>query len=105
MNRIEELRKRFGVTQTQLGRAIGASQNTICNWELGKREPDHAALGRLADYFGVSVDYILGRNEIKREVEDDDLKVALFGGGEEVTDEMWEEVRRFAQYIKQTRGK
>ena len=61
MNRIAELRKRAKISQAALGRAIGAAQNTVCNWENGNREPDVNYLQALANFFGVSVDYLLGR--------------------------------------------
>lgn len=60
MNRISEIRKERKLTQKELGRLIGAAQNTICNWENGKREPDQEALAKMSKLFGVTVDYLLG---------------------------------------------
>lgn len=103
---LQELRKQKKVTQQRLADALGVSRSAVAMWETGGNDPDADMLIRIAKYFGVSVDYLLGGEEPEPKPNtDDDLKVALFGGGEEVTDEMWEEVRRFAQYIKQTRGK
>ncbi len=62
MNRIAELRKQKDISQSKLGEIIGAAQNTICNWETGKRQPDNESLIKMADLFGVSIDYILGRD-------------------------------------------
>ena len=45
----------------QLGNEIGVAESTISQYESGKREPDYATLIRLADYFNVSVDFLLGR--------------------------------------------
>jgi len=61
MIRLAELRKKQKISQKKLGSIIGAAQNTICNWENGSREPDNEMLNKLADYFNVSVDYLLGR--------------------------------------------
>ncbi len=61
MNRIAELRKAHGYSQASLGKALGAAQNTISNWEKGNREPDNDTLLRMSEIFGVSVDVILGR--------------------------------------------
>jgi len=58
-----------------------------------------ATLAKIAGYFGVSVEYLLGNENCISE--EDRLKVALFGGGEEVTDEMWNEVKRYAMYLKE----
>lgn len=63
MNRIAQLRKEKGMNQQQLGKALGAAQNTISNWELGKRDPDYTMCIRLADFFGVSLDYLLGNSD------------------------------------------
>ena len=58
---IRKLRENRGLTQAQLGEKIGLAESTISLYEAGKREPDNATLARLADFFGVSVDYLLGR--------------------------------------------
>lgn len=63
MNRLRELRKEKGLTTTELGEIIGCSNPTITNYERGYRKPDPETLLKLADYFGVSVDYLLGRDE------------------------------------------
>lgn len=63
MNRIAQLRKQKGLNQQQLGRAMGAAQNTISNWENGKRDPDHETCIRLADFFNVTLDYLLGNSD------------------------------------------
>ena len=62
-NRIEELRRSRDLSQTALGKILGVDQSTISNWENEKREFDHQELHRLADFFGVSVDYLLCRDE------------------------------------------
>ena len=55
-------------------------------------------LAKIAEYFGVSVDYLYGGNA---GADERALKVALFGGDGEVSDEMWNEVKRYAMYIKE----
>lgn len=61
MNRIAELRKGRNLTQKEFGKIIGVAQNTICNWENGKREPDYKSLKKMAYFFNCSTDYLLGR--------------------------------------------
>lgn len=63
--RIKELRIKKGVSQAELGRFIGVERSTICQYEKGSRMPDNNTLIRIADYFGVSTDYLLERTEIK----------------------------------------
>lgn len=65
MNRLRLLRKEKNITMKQLGLLFGAAESTVSHWETGKREPDNETLSRLADFFGVSIDYLLGRNETK----------------------------------------
>lgn len=61
MNRIKYLRKEEKLTQEQLGKYIGFSANAIGQYETGIREPNFETLIKLADYFNVSIDYLLGR--------------------------------------------
>ena len=64
-----------------------------------------STLTKIAAYFGVSVDYLLGEEKPKEKLTTEyDVKVALFGGAEEVTDEMWAEVKTFVEFVKQKNG-
>lgn len=60
MNRIRELRKEKGITMKTLGEAIGVAESTISLYETEKRMPDTDALKKLARYFNVSIDSLLG---------------------------------------------
>lgn len=59
--RLKELRKSKGVSQMRLAIELNMTQNTISRYETGEREPGIAELIRIADYFHVSVDYLLER--------------------------------------------
>lgn len=61
-NRIKELRQKRGVTQVDLAKHIGIAQNTLSYWENGKFDVDNESLGRIADFFNVSTDYLLYRS-------------------------------------------
>ncbi len=61
--RLKELRKRRGITQVRLSMDLNMSQNTISRYETGEREADYKTLILFADYFNVSIDYLLGRTE------------------------------------------
>ncbi|MEW6770244.1 MAG: helix-turn-helix transcriptional regulator [Bacillota bacterium] len=65
--RLAALRKEKGLSQAKLAKLLNLGTSTIANYELNKRTPDPATLKRLADFFDVSVDYLLGRTE-RREV-------------------------------------
>lgn len=75
MSRIRDIRKQNGVTMKELGKAVGVGESTISMYENGKRQPDNTMLMKIADYFSVSVDYLLGRDEQQKKptVEDDGL--------------------------------
>jgi len=61
--RIKELRMEKGLSQPQLARAIGCSKGQISFWENGLNEPKASYVVKLADVFGVSTDYLLGRTD------------------------------------------
>ena len=63
-NRIRDLREDRDLRQTDVSKATGIDQKTLSNYETGKTSPDSYALIRLADFFGVSIDYLVGRTEI-----------------------------------------
>ena len=60
MNRIRELRKQRKLTQKELAKHLQIADSTLSYWEMGKYEPDYAALRKLSGFFHVSIDYILG---------------------------------------------
>ncbi len=59
--RITELRKEKGLSQVGLAKELGVDCSTIAKYETGDRLPDVVMLCKVADYFGVSTDYLLGR--------------------------------------------
>ena len=61
--RLREIRKSRGISQLKLAMALNTTQNTISRYETGEREPGVKELIRLADYFQVSVDYLLERTD------------------------------------------
>ena len=61
--RLKELRKSKGVSQLKLALDLNTSQNTISRYETGEREPGIHELIMIADYFNVSLDYLLGRTD------------------------------------------
>lgn len=60
-NRIRDLREDRDLRQSDLAERTGIDQRTISNYETGKTLPDAYALIKLADFFGVSIDYLVGR--------------------------------------------
>ena len=64
--RLKEVRKSKGISQTKLAMDLHTSQNTISRYETGEREPGLDELIRLADYFNISIDYLLERTDDPR---------------------------------------
>lgn len=69
MNRISELRKKLGLTQTRLGEEIGVSQQTISKYENVDENISGDMLLALSKFFKVPVDYILRKNEEEQQRE------------------------------------
>lgn len=63
--RLKELRKQNKISQLKMALDLNMNQNTISRYENMEREADYATLIRLADYFNVSLDYLLGRTNNK----------------------------------------
>ena len=59
--RLREIRKSKGISQLKLAMDLNTNQNTISRYETGEREPGINELIKIADYFNVSVDYLLER--------------------------------------------
>lgn len=61
--KFKKLRKQKKITQRKMAMDLNMSQNTISRYENGEREPSFAELIKIADYFDVSIDYILDRTD------------------------------------------
>ena len=85
---------------------IGLNRSAVAKWKAGGK-PNGTTAAKLAEYFGVTTDYLLEQTENRAPVtdrsavSDEDIKFALFGGSGEITDAMYEEVKQFAAFLKQ----
>lgn len=61
--KLKILRQERKLTQAQLAKELNMNQNTISRYENGEREAGYAELIEIANYFGVSIDYLLGRTK------------------------------------------
>lgn len=64
--RLKELRNETGLTQKEISEQIHVGQNSYSNWENGNRKPTAEITSELAKFFNVSVDYLLGKTDIKK---------------------------------------
>jgi transcriptional regulator with XRE-family HTH domain len=60
-----ELRKQHNLSQLQLGKIVGLTQTAISMIEKAERAASIEVLDKLADYFGVSIDYLVGRSDVR----------------------------------------
>ena len=74
MNNIKKLRNKFGINQTELGNKIGLSARAIGFYESSDRDIPTSKLQKIADYFNVSTDYVLGRSN---DLQDDVKQIPL----------------------------
>ncbi len=65
MLKLKELRKQKGLSQEQVANALGISMRAYQNYEYGQREPNIEMINKLADFYEVTTDYLLGRPEAK----------------------------------------
>lgn len=63
MNRIKQLRKARGLRQADVARETCIDQKTLSNYETGRTNPDSYAIVQMADFFGVTADYLLGLSD------------------------------------------
>ena len=107
MNHLKELRTAKKVSQQIVANYLGITRQAYSNYENGNRDPDNETLLKLAEYFDVSTDYLLRGTENSaassgKGPSDDEIKFALFGGA--ASDAQYEEVKRFARFIKERDG-
>ena len=112
-DRIRIALDRIGMTQTELSRKTGIPKSAISQYIKGSFEPKQDRIYLIAKALNVSEAWLMGFDvpihDVKTQtsnvtlspVTDDDIKFALFGGEEEITDEMYDEVKNFAEYVKQ----
>lgn len=96
LERIKKLCEGHGITVPVLEDRLNIPNNTIYQWN--KRKPNTDRLEMVADFFNVSVDYLLGRT--------DDVEIqtiAAHHDGDEWTDEEMEEIERFKEFVRMKR--
>lgn len=90
MNRLKEIRLNRGLTQKEIAEKIGCSVGAYSKYEHGDREPSITVLNRMADYYNVSVDYLIGRDVMEQ------------GSLTEHEKEILDLLRRSSEYVRKT---
>ncbi len=106
--KIDTLLAQRGISGAKMSADLGMSRSFMTELRKGRAKSVKLETAqRIADYFGISLHELLDEETNNApgahsgRVSDEDIKFALFGGDGEITDEMYEEVRRFAAYVKQ----
>lgn len=103
--RLKELREKNNLSQKAFALKMGISQSTVGMWESGKREPNFNMIEQVANYFNVSVDYLLGRTEEKNTDEKDDITFdaftfAMYDEAQHLTEEDKQALLQMARLLK-----
>jgi transcriptional regulator with XRE-family HTH domain len=116
-SRLAFLRDQRGLTQEELATSLGISRAALSHYEKGRREPDTETLGKFADLFKVSMDFLVGRTHQSNAVLDPDIR--QFADELELSDEQLlerfklmidgqtltpEEARRFIAFVRAERN-
>lgn len=108
-NRIRQKRIELGMSQQELADKTGySSRGAIQRIECGTRDIKQGKIVAFANALGVTPEYLLGwddkespnNSQFREPISDSDLKFALFNAQDGITDEMLEEVRQFAEFVK-----
>lgn len=99
-NTFKELRLQRAMSQKQLARELNCSQSTVGYWETGERIPSFDKLQSIANYFGVTVDYLLGREEERDPTKLDDFSYALFNETKDLTEEDKQQLMDMAKFLR-----
>lgn len=111
-DRFQHICNEAGISPSRAAIECGFNKGSVSFWkkkyENGEDvEPKLEILKSISECFGVSIDYLTGKTDIKnppdQQSPEEIAKVALFGGDGEVTDEMWNEVKGFVEFIKDKR--
>ena len=101
-DRLIKLRKELNLTQEELAQKIGYTRTAISAWEIGRNEPSNADTIKLAEYFGVSTDFLLGKSDIRNPEKLDTDKINIGLSKKDytpLTKEQQEKIEEFARFV------
>ncbi|MBU5676809.1 helix-turn-helix domain-containing protein [Alkaliphilus sp. MSJ-5] len=90
---LRKLREEKDISQVELAKKLNITSQSLSQYELNKRIPDIEMINRLADFFDVSVDYLLGRTDIKQPIKDIIKNQKKYNGS---SDEISKEIRNLS---------
>lgn len=108
-DRLKKLRKEKKLSQYEVAEKLGFSRGKLANYEQGSRQPDYETLEKLADFYGCSIDYLLGRSNDPRLTESEQKEVdkrykeileILETLPEDKKEEKIEQIKTYAKFIR-----
>ncbi len=98
-NRLVSLRKQLGLTQEEFAKKIGYTRTAVSAWEIGRNEPSNADTIKIANFFGVTTDYLLGKSDIRNP--EDLISKSQFDYLKEAEDLTSEEILNALKFYKE----
>lgn len=97
--RLKQLRIERGLNQIDIANMLGVERSTYGKYETGDSSPDYDKLIQLSNFYQVSIDFLLGKTDIKNPIE----TIAAHHDGDEWTEEELEEIERFKEFVRMKR--
>lgn len=104
-DRLKQLRSEKGLVQKDMAKFLNITTSAYGYYEQGKRNPDPKTLMKLSDFFNVSVDYLLGKTDVRNYLDDSNTTIALHSDEtsldySDLSDEAKKEVQDFIEYVR-----
>lgn len=103
MNVLKKLRTKKGVYQKDVAKYLGVDRTTYVKYERGVSEPNLDIIKKLANYFDVTVDFLLGKEKKENTLDEQlgEIEFALYGEVKELTDEQKQDILDYARFKKE----
>lgn len=102
--RLRSSRESAGLSQIDAAKKLEISNGTLSGYERDYRDPDTRTLEKMADLYEVSVDYLLGRSDIKKEENKED-KMFAYGGFDDMSEKEMQHLWEYAEIMRERRKK
>lgn len=100
LKRILDKSKSKFSSYAEFEKALGIKPKTVDSWKRGKSKTYYKMMPKISKVLECSPEYLLGTEATSLPDNDDNIKFALFGGTDGITDEMYDEVKQFAEMVK-----
>lgn len=97
---LRKLRNKKDLSQKKLAENLFVSQQTVAKWETDQATPNPETLIKIADFFNVTVDYLVGKRTTVEDNHLNDFQFALYGEVKELSEGQKKDVLNFIKFIK-----